>query len=657
MKLCNGSWILGAALLLSACGGGGGSAGTPVLGSGGAAASSPTTTVTVATVELIASSVQVPSGGDQVTVTATVKGTGNVSLPSTAIVFSADSGTLTSAQSTTDATGAATVILSAGSDRSNRNIVVTAVSGTASGKITLPVVGTTLSYSGVTTVPLSGSVQGTVTAKDSKGTPISGLPVTISSSLGNTLAAASVTTDLRGVSAVGYTATKAGVDTLSFAAGGVTVTTPITVSAENFTFVSPAANTTIPVGVPQMLTVQYLSNGVAQSGKQIAFAATAGALTVANPSSPSPCSSAVTTATATTDTSGKAMVCVRSATASPATAQATLIGSSVSAQATLPIAFVAVTPAKLVLQATPTALSPNGFGSTAQAATVQATVFDVNGNPVSGVTVNFNRCSDPSGGNLSQASAVTNSGGQATVQYIAGTTSTASNGVLLQATVQGSPAIDVAACVAGSTNASKTNNTASLTVSQSALFISLGTGNTIIEIDKQTYQQDWVVYVTDSNGVAVSNVGVTIKILPAQYLKGQLVLGDKGWSYDLPSISVCSNEDANYNGVLDVNEDFNGDGMLEPGNVISATTSSTSGASSGTVTTGPNGRATISVVYAKSYANWLEVKLVASAIVSGTESSNEQMFVPAGLVADYEGPGSPPGQFSPFGTNTCGIPK
>ena len=61
---------------------------------------------------------------------------------------------------------------------------------------------------------------------------------------------------------------------------------------------------------------------------------------------------------------------------------------------------------------------------------------------------------------------------------------------------------------------------ASLTVNQSALFIALGPATRSRTSITQTYKKDWVVYVTDSNGVAVPNINLTIKILPIEYRKG-----------------------------------------------------------------------------------------------------------------------------------------
>ncbi|MCU7374923.1 Ig-like domain-containing protein [Paucibacter sp. O1-1] len=105
-----------------------------------------------------------------------------------------------------------------------------------------------------------------------------------------------------------------------------------------------------------------------------------------------------------------------------------------------------------------------------------AKVTDASGNPVADATVNFSQVSDPSGGRLQQASAVTDLNGVATVQYVSGAESTASGAVQLKGTVAGSTSV---------------TGTALLTVNQSALFIALGTGNTISNFDNQTYEKNW----------------------------------------------------------------------------------------------------------------------------------------------------------------------
>ena len=93
--------------------------------------------------------------------------------------------------------------------------------------------------------------------------------------------------------------------------------------------------------------------------------------------------------------------------------------------------------------------------------------------------------------------------------------------------------------------------------------------------------------------------------------------------------------------------------------MISVTTAqTTTAATSGTARTGADGRATISLLYAESYVPWIKVKLVAQAIVSGTESSREAQFVVDGLAADFNSGSVPPaGVVSPFGVNDCATPN
>ena len=630
-------WALAAMTvsMVVACGGGGGSAGTspfnsaqcPAAPASAASGASSSCTSAATSVDVLANSVQVGSGGDTVTVSATIKGAGNVGLISVPVTFSTNTGTLTQASTLTDSTGTAKATFSAGSDRSNRTATVTVTSGAAAGTISLDIVGTTLSYSGVTTVPLATNATLSVKVVDSKGTAISGLPITVTSSLGNGLSATSITTDSLGTAAVVYTATNAGTDTLMFAGGGASVSPTLQISAAQFTFVTPAAGTQIPVSTPQVVTVQYLSGGAPQAGKTINFAATAGVL--------APIS-------AITNGAGQASVSISSATASPAVIQASVSGAPV--QVTVPVTFVAQTPSKLVLQVSPTAIGPNPGGATAQQATLLATVTDANGNPVSNATVTFNRLADPSGGNLSQASAVTDTSGQATVQYIAGGLTTANNGVQLRASVLGAPLVF---------------GDAQLTVNQSALFIALGTGNVIGNLDEQTYKKDWVAYVTDANGVAVPNINLTIKVLPLEYRKGHLEFQGGQWDYFVPTLFTCANEDANYNGILDPGEDFDNSGNLQPGNVIAVTTATTTSPSAtGIAKTDATGRATLSLLYAESYAPWVKVKLIVQATVTGTESSTEARFYVKGSAPDFTQFNVPPaGQISPFGQADCATPN
>lgn len=559
-------------------------------------------------IEVLADATSAGTGGGTVAITAFVKDANNNALPNTAVSFAASTGTLSSVSTTTDASGAATAVFSAGADKTNRTAVITVTSGTVSKQLTLPITGTKLTLSGPTSLTTGTTTTFDVAATDSKGNAISGLAITASSSLGNPLTATGgASTNSSGVVSYRYTGTNAGTDALVFSGANATVSPSpaLVVSGQQFSFVSPAASTTVPVNTAQTVTVQLTGN---TGGTTVNFAATGGTLSASS---------------ATTNAQGQASVSLTSASAGPVTVQATVANSTTTT--TLPLVIVATTPAKLVLQVTPTAVAPNTSSATSNQAQVVAKVTDANANPVQGVTVNFTRVTDPSGGNLLQASATTDANGQASVAYRSGAESTASNGVVLRATVA---------------STSSVTGTATLTVNQAALFIALGTGNTITNLDEQTYKKDWVVYVTDANGIAVDGVTLTIKAIPTQYLTGRLAWNGTVWAYASP-IWSCRNEDANTNGILDAGEDDNGDGVLWPGNVI--------GVSPGTTQT-TNGRATISLTYAESYAPWVQLKLTASATVAGTESKTEVEFIVSGFAGDFSVETvTPAGVVSPFG--------
>lgn len=570
-----------------------------------------TTSVNPATIDILASATTAGTGGDGVTLRAFVKDKNNNAMANVAVVFAANSGTLSGSSTATDTAGVATATFSAGADRSNRDAVITVTASTITSKLTIPITGTRLLLSGPSSLALGEVTAFDVVVTDSKSNVVPGVTVTASSSLGNPLVPVSgAVSNANGQVRYTYTATKAGTDTVTFSGYGATVSPSpaLVISAEDFAFVSPAAGSTVNVNSPKLLQVRYRIGGVPQGGRTVAFASTGGTLTA---------SSALTD-----PTTGIAQVTLTSASAGPLTVQASVQGSTTTT--TLPLSVVATLPSKLVLQVNPTAVAPNSSASSSNQVQVTAKVTDVNGNPVQSQIVNFTRLVDPSGGNLLQATATTDANGQATVAYRPGAQSTADNGVQLSAQVAGTS-------VQGS---------ASLTVNQSALFIALGTGNTISNLNPQTYKKDWVVYVTDSNGIPLNGVTLTIKAIPTHYITGNLIWDGKVWVYG-SNIQYCANEDTNFNGILDAGEDKNGDGILWPGNVISVTPGSAQTL---------NGLATISLVYAESYVPWVRMKLTASASVAGTESKTDVEFIVTGASEDFSAQTNPPaGVTSPYG--------
>ena len=598
-----------------------------------------TGTSSAATLDILASSNTLNSTpGSTVSFIVTVKDGANTALPNQTVVFTASSGTLTGANPApvTNAAGTiSTVSLSPGADASNRSITVTATTGGISKNIVIPVVGTAVSVSGPGAALVGSAAQNfTLKAVDSSGKPVVGAVLSIASSLGNGLSSQTVTTDISGAATVLFTATNAGIgaDTLTVSGQGTSSTASVVVSNVDFAFTGPAPAALLPVTTANTVTVRYAVGGVGQNGLTVNFATTRGTL-YSDALLTLPATTAVTAGVGAA--AGVATIYVKSDTAGPVTVSAQLGA----ARSSLTAAFVATVPATLVLQANPAALLPNTAGSTTNQSTLTAVVRDAIGNPLQGKVVNFNAIADASGGSISPGSVTTDAGGVATAQFISGPSSTADNGVVIQAVVQSSPAI---------------LGNAALTVSGSALFISIARSNTLGSPDATTYQKDFSVYVTDATGAPTGNRAVTLLVRPTNYGKGVLTFpGTTGpWTYASNAIragssQACLNEDANKNGILDAGEDRNGNGKLDPGNPVVITAS---------VTTDASGFGTFTLRYGKNYALWVSAQITAKSLVSGTESSQVQDYVLEMSAEDAAQTASPANVTSPFGYGAVLLP-
>lgn len=609
------------ALLITACGGGGGSAGATNGGNGGGTSTDPVP----ASIELFASTAQLSSAaGASTTFTVVVKDANNQALPNQTVTFSASSGNLSGALPI-PRTGAAGepvtgVSLTAGTDQSNRNILVTARSGNVSQSITIAVQGTSLSVAGDSAV-LSGS-NATFTAKalDSSGRPVAGASLTVTSALGNTITPRTTITDSQGAATFSYAGGNAGVDTLTISGLGATAKASISVSSDNFRFESPVAGSGVVVNAAQNVTVRFISGGLPIAGRQVTFSTTRGS---------------VAPASVTTDSEGRASTTVTSATSGPATVLAQVS----SAQASLPLVFVANSASSLALQANPGAVPPNAAGSTLNQSALQAVVRDSAGNPVAGQVVNFTAITDGSNGTISPGSGVSDANGTVVAQFIPGALTTANNGVQIRASVQGSAVF----------------GTAALTVSGQALFISIASNNEISNANATTYQKEFSVYVTDANGAPAANRAIVLTVFPDSYAKGALTFTTAAWEY--LSFNPCPNEDLlssdpglRRNGILDPGEDVNGDGRLNPGLPVVVTPA--------TVTTASNGFATFYLQYGENFANWISTTITARALVGGTESKQTAFYALSASVEDMTNAQVPPAsRISPFGTGSCTSPN
>jgi hypothetical protein len=579
---------------------------------------------------LTTDSPQIPSDGSKsAAISALLVDANNVALPGVIVQFATTSGggVLTVTQATTDATGTAKATLNAGNDPTDRTITVTATAGSAApATVPVRVAGTTLALTGPATLVQGsqGTYQVLLTNSSARGIPST--TVTVKSANGNTLAPANgvVTTDANGQASITLTATSVangGNDTLTASALGLLATQALAVSSQNFSITTPAAGTKIGLSAVQNVTATWLSAGSPVVGQTVNFSATRGTL-----SAPS----------AVTDVNGTATVTISSTTAGPAVINAS--GTGVSAQST--IDFVATVPSQISVQASPAAVAVQAQS------TITATVRDAQNNLVEGATVTF-ALNDSTGGQLSLASATTDAQGRAQTIYTAGSTTSAANGVVITASVQGT-------AVSGQT---------ALTVGGQTVFLSLGTGNTINSPDQATYSITYAVLALDAQGAAVANVPIKLKALPLSYVKGARVWSSTTWATvastlpsdpdaSPPGSATCANEDTDYSGNINSlpNKDYNGNGKLDPGNVAAVSPS--------TGSTGANGELAVTITYPKDHAYYVTVQFVATTSVAGTQSSASSTFLLPGAAADFNTQTiGPPGPVSPYGTGTtCANP-
>lgn len=587
-----------------------------------------TAAAAAASIELLASSNTLSSApASSVNFTVIVKDSSNRTIPSQTVTFSATSGNLqgVTPDPVTNVSGVITTVsLTPGSDASNRNITVRATAGGATQSVVIPVVGTTLTITGQGSALVGSTASYVIKAVDSGGRALSGVQLSVGSSTGRgTIATPTVTTDFSGGATVVYRADTAGTDVLTVTGLGTSASTSaITLSDVDFTFVTPTASASLPVNVAQTVKVRYTntSNPTSVAGRVVTFSTTRGSFV---------------STSAVTDSNGEATAQISSATAGPVTISAQL---DTLARTSQSASFVSTTPATIVLQASTNAIPPNSAGSSANRSTLLVTVRDAAQNPVKGQVVNFTAVSDPSLGYITPSSGTTDENGQTSVQFVSGALSTATNGVQLKAYLESNSAI---------------SSTTTMTVNTEALFIAIGMSNTLRTPDTSSYEKDFSVYVIDATGAPASNRTISLSVIPTSYYTGYLefqqgVDGTFQWRYRVVS-PACANEDRNFNGILDAGEDANSDGRLTPGNPLVVTPS--------TVTTDAFGFAKLVLRYGKNYAYWVNTRLVARAVVGGTESTQSLNYGPLEMAyAEATTQASPANRVSPFGTTAdCAV--
>lgn len=525
-----------------------------------------------------------------------------------------------------DANGLASANLNLGQDKTNRRIYVSASVDDIIQSNSVDVTGTTISASGNTSLVYNSSSVLSISVKDSAGTAISGAKVTVASANGNTIVTSPTDgkTDSSGAITATVTASASGStsDTISIGAQGATKTVALIVSPDSFNFASPATASTVDLGKSQPLSVIWRRNGNPVSGQQITFTASRGTL------SPG---------TATTDSTGTASTNISSNTGGLAVVTATGSDATSSPSSTLNLEFVATSVSSITPQANPGTIQVTSGSSsqTNNSSAISVIVRDANNNLVKNALVQFTITKDPSGGRLTSGTAITDSYGSASVNYIAGNISSPQNGVTITASVASVANIPVSPSV---------SNFVDLTVSGQSLFVRLGTDNVVIQDKTPNFTKIYSAIVTDSAGNPVpAGTSVSFVLRPGQYRKGKWFIGICGtapcWT---PQDNVtCPNEDKNFNGIIDLNEDFNQNNRLDPGGVAAVNASGV---------TDQNGVALATITYPASYGHWTEVILEARTGVAGNDPPTQAKFdlpylAKNALDVTVNMPGNP----SPFG--------
>ncbi|NMP33503.1 hypothetical protein HII17_18300 [Thalassotalea sp. M1531] len=572
----------------------------------------------VADITLIANAQQLASSGAQeVLLTAIAKDGNNNLVKDATLAFSSDSGQIQVTNAVTGDNGQASAILRTQGNPENRTIKVTAIKGTVSDDIDVFVVGTNVQLTGSSSLALGDVNTFIINVVNSDSEGIAGAEVALSlsgqaSEAGGEVADItipdSVITDASGQATVSIVGNSGGSNSIVASTLGATTTKSVSVQADSFTFTSfndgngtiinPSSAITLPdVLLSDTATVTLTwnrSNTPVADGTVVEFTTTRGTL---------PSNQGVIT-------NGTVSVTVNSSDAGDAIVTFTGTDGDVVLSNSLEFEFVAESVDTVIAQASPSSIGPSG-----QTSTISVIVKDANGNLVKNKVIDFN-LSDTTGGSIFPASAVTDSSGNASTVYTSNAVS-AQDDVAITATVR---------------DQQDKSDTVTLTVADRELFIALGTGNEIQD-NVTTYTKQFIAFVTDADGNPVVGQKLTISSVPEGYYKGQWVRiydGDEFIRWETRGevatngTHYCTNEDVNRDGILDPGEDTNNNGFLTPGNVV-ASLLTVSVENDNTVVveaiTDDEGKVNIDLVYAQSYGNWVDINLIVSGKVSGTESS------------------------------------
>ena len=390
-----------------------------------------------------------------------------------------------------------------------------------------------------------------------------------------------------------------------------------------------------------------------------------------------------------------------------------LSGSGVSLAQTIEIRASGATPVVSALitaaslAANPTVVGINKTGDTTNRSQLKALFFTSNNTPLKDVRVIFDIVPVGLGAgeqiSTGSSTVLTDISGIATADYIPGTRSSPTDGVLIRISYAGGD-FNLGDTTDSIGNTVKTATT-KLTVASNPLSLSLGDNNKLEKGPNElTYIKRFVLLVADSAGQPVADASVSFSVDIYKYGKGfysdatyarpsvtgesgtftaalnplfpliSTVLSTDGLNVvstasftatvsNITGVAVtpfvapyvrarswCLNEDVNRNGAIDAGEDRNGNGSLEPRKADILISSDT-----GVNKTDSGGLLTIKVQYPQSVATWLSYIVKASASVGGSEGTVSKRYTTDFVLGDEVN-----GSFllPPYGSNySCNNPN
>lgn len=538
---------------------------------------------------------------DSATITAIVRAESSAVIEGVPVAFRATGGELLASSAQTDARGRAEVTFSAGTDRENHAVTITAtVSGLEERSVDVAIVGTTVALSvNRTNIEIGApAVHLLIRVRDAGGEQgVFNAPVVLTAASNPdgmvSLSKYTGVTDSNGELDVELSGTVSGTVTVTVQVLGAQASKDFVVGEVGFVF-----GITSPVDDSASLYVGDTLPIVVNAPDQTAvlFVTTVGTLTGAGGTGQVitvPVTGGTASAVLSSAVAGIATIWVMDAD-DPST------NDSLKVDISPPVSDSS----QVALQATPTVIETNA--GDVNTATLIATVRNADDQIIRGAPVVFSMERATGGGEfISPSIAYTNSQGQATATFTSGSLASDAAGVTVCAAVAEMPAI-ATSCV-------------SIIIGGTAGSVVISQGSVIESVNNDTaYRLPMSVLVTDSAGSPVVGAAVSLSVWPSRCATGHWVEVKEDVCEPLYEC-VLINEDLNKNGRLDPGEDRNGDGSLTP-------PAAAAGEVPAQVITDENGAATFDLIYLKSSTAWIEDQVTATTVVNGTETRSAYTF-------------------------------